>query len=89
MAILPEEEIRRMRFEEAPVTEIFKALEKVYGVEIDFDEALFSTCRLTTVISKDDLYGRLDIICNVIGTSYTLHEDRIVISGAGCKAKMQ
>ncbi len=87
-AILPEEEVRRMRFEEAPVTEIFKALEKLYGVEIDFDEALFSTCRLTTVISKDDLYGRLDIICNVIGTSYTLHEDRIVISGAGCKTKM-
>jgi transmembrane sensor len=89
LAILPEEEIKRMRFEEATVTEIFKALEKVYGVEIDFDEALFSTCRLTTVISKDDLYGRLDIICNVIGTSYTLHEDRIVISGAGCKTKMQ
>jgi transmembrane sensor len=87
-AIIPVEEIRRMRFEEAPVTEIFKALEKLYGVEIDFDEALFSNCRLTTVISKDDLYGRLDIICNVIGTSYTLHADRIVVSGAGCKAKM-
>ena len=87
-AILPVEEVRRMRFEEAPVTEIFKALEKLYGVEIDFDEALFSNCRLTTVISKDDLYGRLDIICNVIGTSYTLHEDRIVIRGAGCKTKM-
>jgi transmembrane sensor len=87
-AILPAEEVRRMRFEEAPLTEIFKALEKLYGVEIDFDEALFSACRLTTVISKDDLYGRLDIICNVIGTSYTLHEDRIVIRGAGCKTKM-
>ena len=87
-AILPEEEIRRMRFEEAPVTEIFKALEKIYGVEIDFDEALFSNCRLTTVVSRDDLYSRLDIICNVIGTSYTLHADRIVIEAAGCKAKM-
>src|SRR5688500_18267297 len=86
-AILPEEEVRRMRFEEAPVTEIFKALEKLYGVEIDFDEALFSSCRLTTVISKDDLYSRLDIICNVIGTSYTLQQDRIVIGAAGCKAK--
>jgi len=87
-AILPEEEVRRMRFEETPVTEIFKALEKMYGVEIDFDEALFSNCRLTTVISKDDLYSRLDIICNVIGTSYTLQPDRIVIEAAGCKAKM-
>jgi transmembrane sensor len=87
-AIVPVEEVRRMRFEEAPVTEIFKALEKLYGVDIDFDEELFSNCRLTTVISKDDLYGRLDIICNVIGTSYTLHEDRIVIRSAGCKTKM-
>jgi transmembrane sensor len=87
-AIIPEEEISRMRFEEAPVSEIFKALEKVYGVKIDFDEALFSNCRLTTVISKDDLYGRLDIICNVIGTSYTLEADRITISGSGCKARM-
>ena len=77
-----------MRFEEAPVTEIFKALEKVYGVEIEFDEEQFSACRLTTVINKDDLYGRLDIICNVIGTSYILQADRIVINGAGCKAKM-
>ncbi len=87
-AILPDEEVSRMRFEEAPVSEIFKALEKTYGVDIVFDEELFSNCRLTTVISKNDLYGRLNIICSVIGTSYTLEEDRIVISSSGCKAKM-
>jgi transmembrane sensor len=81
-AILPDEEVRRMRFEEAPVSEIFKALEKTYGVDIVFDEELFSACRLTTVISKNDLYGRLNIICSVIGTSYTLEDDRIVISSS-------
>jgi transmembrane sensor len=86
--IIPEEEVRRMRFAEAPVTEIFKALEKMYGVDIEFDENIFSSCRLTTVISNDDLYSRLNIICNVVGTSYTLEEDRIVISGSGCKVKM-
>ncbi len=86
--IIPEEEVRRMHFEEAPVTEIFKALEKAYGVDIEFDEAIFSSCHLTTVISNDDIYSRLNIICNVIGTSYTVQEDRIVIGGAGCKTKM-
>jgi ferric-dicitrate binding protein FerR (iron transport regulator) len=86
--IIPEEEVRRMRFAEAPVTEIFKALEKMYGVDIEFDEALLSSCRLTTVISNDGLYSRLNIICNVVGTSYTLEADRIVISGSGCKVKM-
>ncbi len=87
-SILPEEEVRRMRFEEAPVTEIFKALEKVYGVEIIFDEAIFSSCELTTVISRDDIYSRLNIICDAIGASYTLQENRIVISSSGCKTKM-
>ena len=86
--ILPEEEVRRMRFEEVPVTEIFKALEKAYGVDIEFDEAIFSSCELTTVISSDDIYSRLNIICDAIGTSYTLKEDRIVIKSSGCKAKM-
>jgi hypothetical protein len=77
-----------MRFEEVPVTEIFKALEKAYGVDIEFDEAIFSSCELTTVISSDDIYSRLNIICDAIGTSYTLKEDRIVIKSSGCKAKM-
>ena len=87
--ILPEEEVRRMRFEEAPVTDIFKALEKAYGVDIEFDETIFSSCELTTVISDEDIYSRLNIICNAIGTSYTLQEDKIVIKSSGCKAKTE
>jgi len=87
--IIPREEVRRMRFEEAPVTEIFKALEKAYGVDIDFDEALFSSCELTTVISDDDIYTRLDIICDALGTSYVRDHERIVISSSGCKAKFE
>lgn len=86
-AILPEEEIRRMRFEDTPVTEIFKALEKAYGIDIEFDEAIFSSCAMTTVISDDDFYNRLDIICNAIGISYTRDNDRIVINGSGCNVK--
>jgi ferric-dicitrate binding protein FerR (iron transport regulator) len=82
--IIPKEEIRLMRFEEAPVVKIFKALEKAYGVKLEFDEAIFSGCELTTVISDDGIYNRLDIICDAIGTTYSVQEDRIVISGAGC-----
>lgn len=85
--ILPQDEIRRMRFEEAPVTEIFKALEKAYGVDIEFDENFFSSCELTTVISDDDIYSRLNIICDALGTSYVREHDRIVINSSGCKFK--
>jgi transmembrane sensor len=87
--ILPVEEVRQMRFEGAPVTEILKALEKAYGVDIEFNEAIFSSCELTTVISNDDIYSRLNIICNTIGASYTLQEDRIVMNSSGCKVKME
>jgi transmembrane sensor len=87
--ILPVEEVRQMRFEGAPVSEILKALEKAYGVDIEFDDAIFSSCELTTVISSDDIYSRLNIICNAIGASYTLQEDRIVMNSSGCKVKME
>lgn len=83
-AIIPAEEVKKMRFEGAPVKEIFEAIEKVYGVDIEYDEAKFSPCTLTTAISDGDIYNRLGIICNAIGASYKLVENHIVISGRGC-----
>lgn len=83
-AIIPAEKVKRMRFEEAPVKEIFEAIEKVYGVDIVFDEERFSNCALTTSISDGGIYNRLDIICKAIGAAYTLNENRIVITGTGC-----
>lgn len=83
--IVPDEEFRRMRFEEAPVPEIFDAIEKVYGVEIVCDRERFSTCLLTTAISDGGIYNRLDIICKAIDASYSLNENKIVISGKGCE----
>lgn len=82
--VLPAEEIKRMRFRGASVKVIFEAIEKAYGVEIEFDEVLLSSCTLTTSISDGGLYNRLDIITSAIGAKYELKDNRIVISGAGC-----
>ncbi|MBT1698394.1 FecR domain-containing protein [Fulvivirgaceae bacterium PWU4] len=82
--VLPAAEIKRMRFKGAPAKVIFEAIEKAYGVDIEFDEMLFSSCTLTTSISEGGLYNRLDIITSAIGAKYELKENRIVISGAGC-----
>jgi transmembrane sensor len=82
--ILPEEKVKRMRFEEAPVKEVFEALEKVYGVDIVFDEHRFSSCALTTSISDGGIYNRLNNICKAIGATYTLNETQIIIQGTGC-----
>lgn len=83
-AIIPVEEFKRMRFEEAPVSKIFEAIEKVYGVDIEYDEDKFSSCFLTTTISDGGIYNRLDIICNAIGANYSLSGSKIVINGVGC-----
>ena len=82
--ILPAENVKRMRFEAAPVSEIFKAIEKVYGLDIVFDETKFSSCTLTTSISDGGLFNRLDIICAAIGATYTMKENQIVVEGSGC-----
>lgn len=83
-ALIPAEEIRKWHFEDAPVIDIFRALEKVYGVNIEFDVKTLSGCTLTTSISDESIYNRLDIICKAIGTTYTVEETRIVVRGSGC-----
>lgn len=82
--IIAVEEVKRMRFDNAPVAEIFSAIEKIYGVDLVFDEKAFAQCKLTTSVSDSDLFRRLNIISSAIGASYSVEEDKIVITGAGC-----
>jgi transmembrane sensor len=79
-----QEDIMRLRFEEAPVTEIFNAIEKLYGVDIMVDDAVLASCTLTTSITDGDLYNKLDIITRAIGARYFLEENRIIVQGKGC-----
>lgn len=82
--VISQEEVKKIRFEGAAASEIFKALEKMYGVQIDFDESRFSNCFLTTSVKGDDLYERIDVICEIIGAAYSVEGTTIVIKGAGC-----
>lgn len=82
--ILPSENGFQMTFEEAPVTNIFKAIEKAYGVRIEFDENTLSECLLTTSLTDEPLFTRLDIICKAIGATYTAYDVHIVIESTGC-----
>ena len=83
--IIPEEEIKRMRLEDATVSEILAALKKVYGVDIVYDEQVFASCILTTSISDGDLYNRLEAICGAIDATFRIEENKIVVTGPGCR----
>jgi hypothetical protein len=57
----------------------------MYGLEIQADENIFKNCTLTTTLSEDELFKRLDIICKAIGATYRVDETTIIIEGPGCE----
>lgn len=83
--LLSEEELQKFAFEDAPVNQIFDALEEAYGVDIVFDEEVLATCRLTTSLSAETLFDKLEVICEAIGASYKVVDAQVVISSKGCR----
>ncbi|RRA98964.1 FecR family protein [Larkinella rosea] len=82
--ILPPAEVKLFSFRNAPLAEILQAIEKTYGVEIIFDEEQLSNCRLTTSLGSENLFEKMDIICEAVGASYKLVDARIVVDSKGC-----
>jgi ferric-dicitrate binding protein FerR (iron transport regulator) len=83
--IIHEEEVKRMRLEDASASEILAAIEKVYGVDIVYDEQVFASCILTTSLSDGDLYNRMEAICQAIDATFRIEENKIVVTGPGCR----
>jgi len=70
----------------APVIEIFHALEKIYGIDIQYDANALSGCTLTyTDIAEEGLYEQIEIICRALGGRYKRSEFSILIEAEGCK----
>jgi transmembrane sensor len=82
--VLSNEEIREMNFEEERVPIILRELEKMYGVEISFDETILRSCVLTTVFSDENLYDRLKIICRAIDGTFETQGTKIILQSHGC-----
>lgn len=82
--LVPKENLKRFVFDDAPLPEIFAALEKAYGVRIVYDEEIFARCRITTSLNDEVLFEKLNVLCKVIGATYQVVDAQIVVSGAGC-----
>jgi transmembrane sensor len=83
--ILPKGQIPQFLFEDTPVVEVFKTLEKAYGVEILYDANLLKDCPLTATLDDQPLNDKLMIICKAIEATYEIVDGQIVIHGEGCK----
>ncbi|WP_143307049.1 FecR family protein [Chitinophaga vietnamensis] len=76
--------LQSFAFDDAPVNDIFSALEKAYGISIHADRRLFEKCRVTTRIDNESLENKLKIICAAINATYKISGDAVYITGKPC-----
>lgn len=75
---------REFEFVDAPIKDVFLAIENAYGIDIVFDEETLSTCFLNASLTDVPLYEKLKLICMGINTTYEIIDSHIIIYGSGC-----
>lgn len=71
-------------FEDTSLKIVLAALERTYAITISTDHQHFDQCHFTGDITKQNLYEKLDIICQSIQASYEVKGTTIYIKGKGC-----
>ncbi len=85
--IVIDKEIRPAEFEfdETPVVEVFRRIEKAYGIEIIYDSDALRDCALSASLSQESLDDKLRIVCRGIEATSEIIDGKIVIRSNGCR----
>ena len=83
--ILAKEDVPHFTFEDTPVTEVFQAIEKAYGIDILYDAEIMKDCPLTATLENQPLNEKLMVICKAVEANYEILDGQIVIHSTGCK----
>jgi transmembrane sensor len=75
----------RFEFDETPVSIAFERIEKAYSIDIIFDKEMLKNCQITSSLTEESLFQKLDIITQSIGASYQMVDGQIVITAVGCQ----
>ncbi|WP_215233458.1 FecR family protein [Dyadobacter linearis] len=71
-------------FENQPVSKIFSALEKVYGIPIIYDASVMENCSLRVELSHEPFFVKLDVITQTIGAAYRVSDGQVIVTSEGC-----
>jgi len=83
--ILAQSDLFEMSFDEAPVATIFDVLKENYGIDIVYDKETLNKCTLTTAMSDEGLFERIEVICKAINATYRLDDGVIFVDSPGCE----
>jgi transmembrane sensor len=83
--VISKAEVQKLSFVDAPIAQVFDAIEKAYGLEIIYDEVVMRDCTMTTSFDEENLHDKLSIICKLLGSSFKMVDAQIVISSNGCQ----
>ncbi|GAB2769666.1 hypothetical protein GCM10027275_10180 [Rhabdobacter roseus] len=72
-------------FNETPLREIIRHLQRAYGIEMDLAHDDLEDCAFTGDVAGIPLYDALNLICRSNGLTYEVTGTRILISGPGCQ----
>ncbi|MDB5270011.1 MAG: hypothetical protein JWP58_3051 [Hymenobacter sp.] len=74
-------------FADRPVAEVLTALEKAYGVRIEYDTVAVRHCTLNLSLGNEPLFAKLDIICETLGATYEKAGDHLRFHSPACQAE--
>jgi transmembrane sensor len=82
--LLSQAELKEFSFKSTPVSKILDAIEKAYGVDIVSDDEMLKNCRITTSLTNETLFEKLEVICMAIEANYKVIDAQIIIESGGC-----
>ncbi len=75
---------RHLSFNDSPIAELIKPLERHYGIKIHVQDPETLSCRFTGDFHETNIENTIKIITRATGTSYELAEGQYTILGTGC-----
>lgn len=78
------QEVPDLDFEETPLPEILDKLQRVYGIQFEYDREQFRGCLMTIPLNGLPFYGKLDLISTTTKITYKVEGNKILITGNGC-----
>ncbi|MFD1140905.1 FecR family protein [Larkinella insperata] len=78
-------EVQKFEFKRTSLSEVFAALEKTYGVDIQVDPDVIARCTLTARLGDEPIREKLDMICAVVNARYETRGRVVVVTAQGCE----